>query len=786
MSTGKEAEKAPEKERYPQRLITYREVQGIIADNRTTLILNTKSFRGHFSSDGSSFDPDLCHPIRLVDVLQYDGSIIKGIQDGNHRSIAGEIYGKRLDPDIPYLPTQNVTKQFSDKPLSPEHFMDVLIEPTKQQAEIAPERMAYITLSQWEQMVGPDIANKFSFLAALTDTARVEPYFVGSTPAEQKIVQKKLTALQDIIKKADYSPQEMRKEILLLMSQQGTDAVLEKRLLDQQIRGLMFLPSFNNKLTQAFGHDQHEELATGQEKTIQEVARSLARFTKKRENLEREKIYELLTKPSHPFRETIAIINAPSPKSAETHARIQKQVEKTKAAYQAKLPPGAEISSNANGLLYKFRERTETPETIAATVAKVTKILERADTILATLPVCPQRTEIENKRTSVKKHSTYDTIGSLADFLQGAINAAGAVNSNDEVTNQEDPRIRILEADNTRLTKQVTAFETANEALFQKAQGLQTENKRLTDREAELKAEIERLKRLLDKQVTTTTETQVETAPSANAEVTVFPANTVEPVTPPIAATDETEAVAVPAIWDTLRYHKEHDGTKVWFASNFPPPPATVNHEVRQKTTLMISDKSRMVLRYPPEEWPETLSNIQLQTGQTGLDAIDHALTPRFGRLMHDLAWGITNEEFSYLAGASIIQFLKASAEDIPETDPRKANSIRQTIEIMTENLHAFKALLFDKIRAPYAVLIQVLLFGHPNDQARKTIIGSMRGARANTISTHDNLIKLASLHDPRIKTHKESDALLGKLFRRHILGEKPTSLSSPEPDTSR
>lgn len=384
--------------------LTYGELHLLVSNNKTTMILNKVLYEERFGEHGIGFDLNQCDPIRVVDVRLHNGKIIQFIEDGNHRAIAGLHWGsENKQPDEPYLPVRNVTSNYNSGPLTPEQYIETIINPTKAHTEIAPERMSYTLLTQWEQMVGPEIAQKFSGIAALQKKRYTPAYFHGSTPDEQRLLKEKLTVLQEIIKKTGYSSDEVFKKAVTLISTRTKASALDNDQVIQQLEGLFYHPSIYPKLLR--GSADEPASKTVLSSLAMRLLKAFSRFSLSddgtdtiKKSSEREAILEILFDKQTSITDVESLIIMQSPQRVFKDWKKEQTRKNLEQAYRALLPEGTLPSAYAQKFLSQLKFREEDQQWVLSIIVNVTTALEKADRLLGTTLPPPQRQALEEVR----------------------------------------------------------------------------------------------------------------------------------------------------------------------------------------------------------------------------------------------------------------------------------------------------------------------------------------------------------------------------------------------------
>lgn len=161
------------------------ELGTLLADNLQSLIRNPKRYLQIFGDDGSAFEPFRNHPPETVLVETADG-IRTRILDGIHRLSGYFVHHDAIRaryPDFQFT-IHNLTDRYArpDGPaggraITMAEYLRLVVPPNVAQERIAPDRLAAILITSWEDLVGRRIASHFSALAAFSvlDAERLAP-----------------------------------------------------------------------------------------------------------------------------------------------------------------------------------------------------------------------------------------------------------------------------------------------------------------------------------------------------------------------------------------------------------------------------------------------------------------------------------------------------------------------------------------------------------------------------------------------------------------------------------
>lgn len=145
-------------------------------------------------------------------------------------------------------------------------YLRAVIPPTVEHTQIAPGRIAALLVNSWENLVGPETAERFSALAALSflvgtkaptatanllrqHLAKQKALIVDETPEERKKIEKHLLEMREVIheSKIDYGKIKIAEAAYVLVST-GLEVIGGEKEAEKQIYGLLHSPQLGWKL----------------------------------------------------------------------------------------------------------------------------------------------------------------------------------------------------------------------------------------------------------------------------------------------------------------------------------------------------------------------------------------------------------------------------------------------------------------------------------------------------------------------------------------------------------
>lgn len=263
----------------------------LMRENPAALIVNKESYgrmAAHFSTD--QFDPP--QVVRVATFSSEHGEVVRDfVLDGmtrtkfvadNRETIARANPGfEFVVRDVTASALQNVTivpteeRVNGRQTLTMLQYLRAVIPPTVEHSQIAPDRIAAHLINGWDNMVGEELARKYSALAALSllgnqriniatddglkrDLDRQQRLMAGETIQERANLQRSLLEMAAVIRQTRLNRQEVARSAFMLV---GADSPViggatEAR---KQIYGLLYTPEVDRKLEAAFSNISERE-----------------------------------------------------------------------------------------------------------------------------------------------------------------------------------------------------------------------------------------------------------------------------------------------------------------------------------------------------------------------------------------------------------------------------------------------------------------------------------------------------------------------------------------------
>lgn len=333
----------------------------LMRDNPAALIVNAESY----DLISSRFDPrrfDLPQVSRVRTFSASRDEVIKlFLIDGNTRTKYVNDHSEEIRRDYPDFTFQarDVTASLLDNPkivasdksiagrdyLELDEWLKAVIPPTVEHSKIAPDRIAAYLINGWDNMVGSDLAGKFSAIAALsllrnprvpiaTDAlfsqylSKQDKIMAGETGGERKKLEEAFLQMASIIRQTKLLREHIAESAFILVAS-GSSVIGGERESLKQIYGLLHLPAVEQKLAEGVG--QHEQMR-------QEFGINLAAAFRKFSNAaDREQIFNILGRvirdPELSFDQVQNILLASVPTEAYDVIRRDLNVRKLENTY---------------------------------------------------------------------------------------------------------------------------------------------------------------------------------------------------------------------------------------------------------------------------------------------------------------------------------------------------------------------------------------------------------------------------------------------------------------------
>lgn len=320
----------------------YFDPEELLRHNPAGQIVNIRSIQ---QMEGK-FVPDLFHPLAVARVATHEGEVEYLVCDGLNRLYYAASHKNDTFPEKPgftlnpvraydatdaYLANPAIVRQ-SEHPaglnaLTLQEYVRAVLPTTAVHVEIAPQRIAAHLIRAWGNIVGVEVANRFSLLAALEylDSGRRERvFFADQTPQDAEAVAKALRELNQLLSEHRISSSEVKRDAFMLVANQS-QIIGGERVALREVQGLIYHPVFAKKI-----RDQYP-LVGDQERLRAQFGEEIARLLKERYTTSEYNIdfaRDVLLEPRFDLGETGEIlIVAGNPRSARDELYKRKNYE---------------------------------------------------------------------------------------------------------------------------------------------------------------------------------------------------------------------------------------------------------------------------------------------------------------------------------------------------------------------------------------------------------------------------------------------------------------------------
>lgn len=331
--------------------------EDLMRDNPAALIVNKETYdrmAAYFAPDQF----DLPQVVKVSTFSSEHGEVIKDfVVDGMTRTRF--VYDHKDNPNV--IPTtfrfrvRDVTestlentkivpieeKAEGQQTLTMLQYLRAVVPPTIEHSQIAPDRIAAHLINGWDNMVGLELARKYSALAALNllgnrsiniatdeglrrDLSRQQRLMAEETIEERVRLQEKLVEMGVVIRQTRLNRQELAQSAFMLV---GTESPVigGERESRSQIFGLLHTPEVERKLEAAFSHiGEREQMRDQLGQFISDAFKRIGRAPNRQEAI--NILGEALRNPQFNFNNTLDIFTSPNP--VERYPQVQREVNR--------------------------------------------------------------------------------------------------------------------------------------------------------------------------------------------------------------------------------------------------------------------------------------------------------------------------------------------------------------------------------------------------------------------------------------------------------------------------
>lgn len=289
-------------------------------------------------------------------------------------------------------------EQTGQKSLTTMQYLRAVVEHTIVHSEIVVDRIAAHLVNGWEDMVGENIARRFSALAALTllwgpnislatdallkrSLDQQGQFMAGESREERNLIEKEILEMASIIRSAKLS---IRKEEITRaafnMVMKGSPEIGGEESAQREVEGLLYLEALEVKLAQSF-----PDLGSREEVRLQ-----FGQFLKeslKKPRVEAQQIIDAfqnsIKDPELTLDQVIGILTSDSPRTRYNEIKVEINAGKLEQHYQSTIT--GELSEIETNLIKQLGAKTylsdqELP-VLSSTIANTKALVNQADSL---------------------------------------------------------------------------------------------------------------------------------------------------------------------------------------------------------------------------------------------------------------------------------------------------------------------------------------------------------------------------------------------------------------------
>lgn len=426
----------------------------LMRDNPAALIVNKISYE----QMGGRFSPNQFEPVQVVRVVTYSsehGRVTSDfVLDGMTRTKF--VNDNKNDPKVIPPGFQFTIKDVTDdvlqnpafipvgeraigqKALTMLQYLRAVIPPTIVHSEIAPDRIAAHLINGWENMVGEDIAKKYSALAALSllgnqriniatneglgrDLDRQRKLMAGETFDERTILRRSLLEMAAVIRETKLNRQEIARSAYMMVGADSPVIGGEKEA-KRQIYGLLHTPEVNKKLEDAFSDaSEREQMRDQLGQSIADVLRQLNLTHNKEEVI--NVLGQALGDPVLNLSQVTGIFTSDNPIRQYDLVREDANADRLTKAYQA-AQKVSRLSETETALIDSLGRRTNLSDDMQSLI----RTIKVADTVSQRVGQLKLRLELQRDQL-IETGVRTQTINEAISAIESVENEARAVSS---------------------------------------------------------------------------------------------------------------------------------------------------------------------------------------------------------------------------------------------------------------------------------------------------------------------------------------------------------------------
>lgn len=369
------------------------------------------------------------------------------------------------NPEV--IPLKEKTED--QKVLTMLQYLRAIIPPTIEHSQIAPDRIAAHLINGWKNMVGKELAKKYSALAALSflsnqsiniatddalrkDLTRQSKIMSGETIEERVRLQAELIKMASIIIQTRLVRQEVARSAFMLVSAESPVIGGEKEA-RKQIYGLLHTPEVESKLTEAFSNiGEREQMRDQLGNFISES------FKKVQKVPNREEVINVLgfaLKHQHlNFNYVIDVFTSENP--IQRYDQVREEVNKDRLSKTyISVQKVTSLSSVENQLIDRLGGKTELTEAEIYSLARAVKsadvALQRAEGLKIQLA-----TNHEQLLSSGVTTQLLDEAMSSINLTHEEVTSSGSLSI---ITSKTQKLTDTINEINRRITSQISSYK---------------------------------------------------------------------------------------------------------------------------------------------------------------------------------------------------------------------------------------------------------------------------------------------------------------------------------------
>ncbi len=402
-----------------------------------------------FKSMVSNFFPNRFDPIQIARLRTFEkGELVErwAVVDGHTRLAAIQHLNQQGDQRFDSIRVCDVTDDVLNDPsivkrkdehkttLTVIEYLRAVVEPTKQHAEIAPRRIAAHLINGWKQIVGEELAQEFSAIAALSllsdPTIPKVPYMLqDSLPSAlsglsvddpgKGTLGDGVLEMNSILTESGLRPQAVHKEAFMLIA--SRDPVIggnQEALL--QVYGLLSIPAIAEKLKVAAPNTADQQKL--REELTTTALDTMSRLIQHDPHGDTRLVTDVIFDGDLSYKQTIEVLSAGNLEQGYRNAKTTIRADQLTQLYQEQIKGDEQLLALGSDYIHQFAT-INLPARELRTVAKI--IGEAVQTQITVQTALEQL--MQNKKQLFASGVKPKTLEEIQEFLkQGLIKAQEA------------------------------------------------------------------------------------------------------------------------------------------------------------------------------------------------------------------------------------------------------------------------------------------------------------------------------------------------------------------------